>query len=188
MTPDFFERQIERLKPLGEASDEFKDTYWGALRDIPPDVFEAAVTHALKTRVWFPKPAELRRDADHVAVTVRPVPAVEQRATELAQPFTITIPQIGSVVSVQREWKYYCDKCHDGGWESVWCGSRAVVLREDTLFELAKPWQESMRCDRRNEHGTHEWVRRCSCWETNPALVRKRESQRKYAETPGKVA
>lgn len=184
MTADFFERQIERLKPLGAVSDEFKEGYWDALRDIPADVFDAAIGHALKTRAWFPKPVELRADADAVASQTRPIPEAEDRTVALAQPFTITVPNVGTIVPVTREWKYYDDTCGDGGWESVWCGDRRVHPKDVEPYEIAKPWQRSLRCDRRGDHDAHEWVKHCGCWDTNPALIRKREAQRKYAEKP----
>ena len=179
MTPDYFERQIERLRPLGAVSDEFKDGYWEALRDIPPRVFEAAIGYALKTRAWFPKPAELRADADHVAplaVLDAPLPV---QTRELEQPFTITIPEAGIVKSITREWVYYCDACSDTGWMSFWCG--APDARRQTWIVLG-------RCARPQAHGPHEYVQHCACWASNPALVRKREAMRKYAAEPQKVA
>lgn len=179
MTVDLFERQIDRLKPLGEASDQFKDAYWDALRDIPDDVFEAAIGHALKTRAWFPKPAELRMDADHVARQVRPVAPLEDRSMPLAQPFTITVPEVGTIVSVTREWRFYCEVCADSGWATFWCGVEAPGLT---------PWHGRGSCERRQAHGPHEWVKHCHCFESNPALVRKREQGRQFAAATGKRA
>lgn len=180
MTAEFFERQIERLKPLGAASDEFKDAYWDALHDLPADVFDAAISHALKTRTWFPKPAELRIDADTVAPLVRPPLPDEDRSRLLDEPFTVTLPDVGTLVSVTREWKYYDERCSDSGWASWWCG--------DPTDRRRAPWMEIGRCDRHGEHGPHEYVTRCACWESNPALVRKRANQQRYAEKPGKAA
>ena len=176
MTADYFEKQIERLRPLGAVSDQFKDGYWDALKDIPADVFDAAVSHALKTRSWFPKPAELRIDADAVWRTVRPVPAEEDRGTDLPAPVSVGVLPDGTPIPVQhRVWKYYCDDCEDQGWASFWCGE---------IGPARKPWQMLMPCDRTKPHMPHEWVKHCHCYETNPALVRKREAFKKYAEAP----
>lgn len=175
---DFFEDQMNRLKPLGVPSgDDALDGYFDALRDIPPNVFDAAVSHALKTRTWYPKPAELRMDADHVAPMLRPQSASDVQEIPLAEPFTITVPQAGTVVSITREWKYYCDRCSDTGWAAWSCGE-----------VKQKPWHELAACGRPNEHGSHEWVKHCACWASNPALVRKRENQLKYAASPQRGA
>lgn len=178
MNLNFFEQQMNRLEPLGRPSEGAMDGYFDALKDIPADVFDAAITHALKTRAWFPKPAELRVDADKVAASVRPVVDEDVREVPLAQPFTISIPEAGTIVSVTREWKYYCDRCSDCGWASWWCGSTTV----------ARPWYERSKCQRHGDHDPHEWVGRCACYETNPALVRRREALKKYADSPQKVA
>lgn len=177
MTRAWFDGQMARLTALkGSAADI--DSHWEALSDLPGDVFAAAVGHALRTREWFPVPAELRADADHVAVRVRVAVPDEARDVPLEQPFTITVPAAGKVVSVTREWKYYDERCNDTGWASWWCGERPAGRQ---------PWMLDGRCERRGEHGGHEWVGRCMCWDSNPALVRKREAQRKYAEEPQKV-
>lgn len=186
MTLDFFTAQMDRLSGL-----KFKPlnlvTHWEALQDVPDDVLEAAVTRAQKARDDFPTPLELRTDADAVAHYVAVLEPPEDRAVALEVPFTVTVPEVGTVVSIQREWKYYCEGCSDSGWESVWCGERTVPMKDAPPREIAKPWQVSIRCERRSEHGAHEWVRRCACWETNPALVRKRAAIQKYAASAGKT-
>lgn len=178
MTREFFDDQMARLAVLRFPPADM-DAHYGALRDIPADVLDAAVSHALKTRRDFPVPAELRADADHVAPSVRPVIAddEEPRDVPLAQPFTITVPEVGTLISVTREWKYYDERCSDIGWASWWCG-------EGSRY----PWMPKAKCGRRGEHDPHEWVDHCACYETNPALVRKREAQRKYSDNPQKVA
>lgn len=183
MIPAWFRTQMSRLLGLKFAPADLT-THWEALSDVPVSVLEAAVTRAQKTRVDFPTPVELRTDADAVAHMVRASAPAEDRATALPEPFTIQVPQAGTVVSVTREWRYYCEQCSDSGWYSLWCGARAVAISEQATREIAKPWQESRPCDRRGEHGAHEWVSRCACYDTNPALVRKREAAQKYAEKP----
>ena len=180
MTREFFDRQMTRLAVLRFPPADI-ESHWDALQDIPADVFTAAVSHALKTRRDFPVPAELRADADYVAWSVRPALEADAatRETTLEQPFTVTIPEVGTVVSITREWLYYDDHCSDTGWVSCWCGASDEPNR--------KSWFEVSRCSKRSEHPPHEWVQRCACWETNPALVRKREAQRKYAVSPQKV-
>lgn len=175
---EWLKRQLRRLLvlpfPPADISEHEK-----ALADIPEPVMTAAVDYALRTRTKYPVPSELRADADHVAplaVLDEPLPTRERA---LEQPFTITVPEVGTVISVTREWKYYDDRCSDTGWASWWCGppqSRHL------------PWIPFGQCQRHGEHQAHEWVSRCECWASNPALIRKREAIRKYSEAPNRVA
>jgi hypothetical protein len=178
MTQAMFITQMRRLHGLKFTPADF-DTHWEALRDLPDVVLAAAVTRAQKTRVEFPTPVELRQDADQVAHLVRPAVDAEDRSTPLETPYAILYPHAAAVISVRSSWAYYCETCSDTGWESVWCGP---------FTPQRKPWQEPRTCDRRGEHGSHEWVRTCACVATNPTLIRKREAARKYAERPGKAA
>lgn len=173
MTEVFFHEQMDRLSGLRFAPSDLT-THWEALSDIPQAVLEAAVTRAQLTRSEFPTPVELRQDADVVAHLARPVAPEDDRSTPLAEPFTIDVPQAGKVISVTREWKYFCDRCDDSGVESLWCGEAGPSI---------KPWQTRQACERTKLHLPHEWARKCICFESNPALVKKRERQQKYAET-----
>lgn len=175
MSADFFDGQMARLAVLRFAPAEI-DGHREALADLPTDVLEAAVSHALRTRTHFPVPAELRADADCVAVRPSMTPDLG-RENILQQPFTITIPQIGTVVSVTKEWQYCCEDCSDCGWMTWWCGSPAP-----------KPWMQTSRCERYWEHPGHEFVKHCACYMTNPSLVRKRDAQRRYSEAPKRAA
>ena len=174
-----FRAQMTRLMGLKFAPSELV-THWEALRDVSADVLDAAVTKAQKTRSEFPSPVELRQDCDAVAHLVRPI-VDEDRGVELAEPFTVTIPQAEKSFPITREWKYYHEACSDSGTESLWCGS---VTREDGKPNLlVKPWHLLQACERAGDHQPHEWVRRCRCWESNPALIAKRDRQQRYAET-----
>lgn len=168
--PVWFREQMTRLMGLRFAPADLT-THWEALSDVPEAVLTAAVTRAQRTRADFPTPNELRADADIVAPSSRELEPVENRAVPLDQPFTITVPGAGTVLSVTREWKYYHDACGDLGWVSWWCGE-----------ESPTPWMRVARCERVIEHAPHEWSAKCSCFDSNPALVRKRESQRRYAD------
>lgn len=179
MTIETFNVQMDRLAGLRFRPADLT-THWEALHEIPDAVLEAAVTRAQRTRSEFPTPVELRQDADQVAHHAQPIAPPEDRSAPLAEPFTITVPEVGTIVSITREWNYYCDTCSDGGWDSVWCGDEKAPQR--------KPWHELRICDRRGKHDPHEWVRRCVCYDTNPALVRKRDAQQKYAEKPGRAS
>lgn len=167
-----FREQMKRLMGLKFAPADIT-THWEALRDVPIAVLTEAVTRAQKTRAEFPSPVELRQDCDAVAHLVPRLPD-EDRSVALDQPYTITVPGAGTVVSITREWHYYCDDCEDSGQVSVWCGPAVEHIR--------KPWQPFDACGQTKEHWPHEWVRRCHCYETNTALVRKREAQRQYAD------
>ena len=163
--------QLQRLTVLPFAPEDIQE-HLKALADMPEPVLRAAVDHALKTRARFPVPAELRADADRVAPVVPaldvPWPSQEQ---PVPQPFQIVVPHVGTVISVTRAWGYHCDRCRDIGWASWWCGA-----------ERPMPWMDLARCGRREGHGDHEWVQHCACYDSNPALLRRRASQRKYAE------
>ena len=174
MTREQLEKHLGRLMVL-RGVPAGTDSHWEALQDMPEDVFAAAVGYALKSREWFPVPAELRMDADQVRRDVRPMAPEEPRDVPLEQPFTVTVPHVGTVVAIAREWRYYCDICSDGAWDSRWCGARTPAT---------KPWQGDGDCGRHATHEPHEFVSRCACRDTNPALVRKRENQRAYAEKP----
>jgi hypothetical protein len=173
MTREFMDVQLGRLVSLrGMPGDT--DEYFAALRDIPDDVFSAGIAHALKTRAWFPVPAEIRVDCDAVKAHVRP-PAPEpapsyhdlERAliVEIRNPFD---PDKPLRLKVLREWRHDCDTCRDTGWASRQC--------PDT------------HCGRRFEHGPHEFVEHCACIEWNPTIRRRKEAMTKYSQAPEKAA
>lgn len=168
-----FDRQMTRLLGLRFAPVDLV-THWEGLRDLPAEALERAVSRAQTTRIDFPTPAELRQDAD--LSRVRETEPSEDRAMVLELPFEVVVPGAGTVVSVTREWRYYDERCADTGWASWWCGEASHVRRA--------PWSEAQPCERRGDHEAHEWVGQCACWASNPALVRKREAQRAYAEAP----
>ena len=172
MTPAFRD-QMRRLMGLRFAPADLQ-THWEALSDVPGGILAEAVSRAQKTRAEFPSPVELRQDCDAVAHLARPVVEDEDRGVALAKPFTITVPGVGTVVSITREWNYYCDHCEDTGMRSMWCG--------EFVEHVTKPWQMRMACERTKEHMPHEFVARCGCWDTNTALIRKRERMQKFAD------
>ena len=152
MTDAFFREQMSRLVGLGF---------------VPGDM---TVSRAGRTRVDFPTPLELREDADRAGVSSSP-PTVDQM-TQLAEPYTLIIPHTSTTVRVTKQWTYCCDHCSDSGWRSWWCGDGEV----NTIFH------DEQACDRPQPHTGHEWVGPCACVSTNPALARKRDAQRQYAE------
>ena len=179
MTWEFLEEQMGRLKGLKFPPADMT-THWEALKDLPPAILEAAVTRAQKTRTEFPTPVELRQDADLVKHHVDTLAPSEDRGIDLETPVEYAVPHTGIVVSVTREWRYDCARCHDSGWASWWCGASGPTK---------VPWIVDRQCGRPGVHGSHEWVGRCACWETNLTLIRKRAAQRQYAaEKAGKAA
>jgi hypothetical protein len=170
--PLAFREQMARLMGLKFAPADML-THWEALQDIPDDILGAAVSRAQKTRVEFPTPAELREDCDAVAHTVRPPAPEPDRGSDLEQPVTLGMLPDGRPVTAQRLWVYYHPECGDTGSESLWCGAPGPHT---------KPWQTVQDCGRRRPHDGHEWVRPCACAESNPALIRKRENQQKFAD------
>lgn len=61
----------------------------------------------------------------------------------------------------RQEWRDYCDRCRDTGWWSLQC--------------------PAVSCGRDFDHAPHEFVQRCACWDSNPALLRTRQRQAQQA-------
>jgi hypothetical protein len=182
MTREFMDAQLGRLVILrGMPGDT--DEYFPALEDVSEDIFAAACTHAMKTRAWFPIPAELRADCDAVRLRVRVVeaePSPSYRDLQEAQTREIKNPLKGGKsiwVKVVREWNHDCGTCSDTGWATRFCGP----------VDQAVDNQQAGHCGRRFEHGSHAWVERCSCIEWNPTIRRRKEAQTKYSQAPEKV-
>jgi hypothetical protein len=171
--PREFRQQMTRMMGLKFAPSDLL-THWEALSDVPAAVLAEAVSRAQKTRSDFPSPVELRQDCDAVAHLVRFEAPEDDCGVDLPQPFTVTVPGAGTVISITREWRYYCDDCEDAGMRSMWCG--------EPVENVTKLWQMRISCDRTKEHAPHEFVAQCACWDTNRALIRKREAQQKYAD------
>ncbi len=138
---------------------------------VPLEVFRKGIQRALMTRTDFPSPAELLQDCDAVKHLAQPARQEEDRGTDLAEPKVYEVPH-HKPISVTREWKYYCERCSDGGWASWWCGNTAPAR---------SPWSAPSDCGKRADHSPHEWVGKCACYDSNPALIRKRENQGKFA-------
>lgn len=175
--PLWFREQMSRMTGLKFAPPDLS-THWEALDDLPPLVLEAAVTLAQVTRVDFPTPVELRRDADQATASARSA-VVEDRSVELPAPVALgTLPTGQALPPATRLWRYYCEDCSDTGRVSHWCGAGR-----------RQPWLEIRECEAYRcrsikaghpEYG-HEWVTPCPCAESNPAIRRQREKDAKYA-------
>lgn len=170
MTPNHCDAQIARLKVLRGLPEEVFE-YFAALQDIPDERFTRAIDHALKTRQWFPTPAELRADVDAVHVSA-PAPDPGSRIVELVgggMDIVIVNPINGVELHlpITRLWKCDCDDCADSGWRSRRCPSE--------------------QCGRRYEHYAHEWVEPCQCRDWNPTIRRRKEATTKYSQAPEKV-
>jgi hypothetical protein len=174
--PFWFREQMTRLAGLKFPPAEML-THWEALADVPSVVLDAAITRAQKTRVEFPSPAELREDCDAVAHQARPAVPEPDRGRDLAEPITVGTLPSGWPIIVHRIWKYYHEPCGDGGMEALWCGD---------VTPLRKPWHALESCGREQEHAPHEWVRRCTCWDSNPALQRKRDREQRFSDATNK--
>lgn len=173
--PAWFHAQMARLADLRFPPVSLEG-HWSGLAGVPEAIVEAAIIRALQTRSAFPSAAELREDMDQVAPLVRPLPPVEDRGTDLVAPRVIGTLPTGAPITQTRVWRDYCEVCGDTGLRAWWCG--------DTPSSRW-PWLAVRRCGIRNcaKVGyAHEWVERCVCYDTNPALVRKRAAQQRYAE------
>ena len=172
MTREAFDNQMRRMVGLRFAP-PLLDTHWEGLQGIPADVLEKAISHAIITRRDFPTPAELREDCDRVTPAQEAASLARGSETLLGQPIPLGQLLDGTPLpAATRLWVYFCETCSDCGWQSVWCGAGRSPF----------PWVTvHADCGRYQEHGSHEWSRRCACWHSNPELIRKREIQRKYA-------
>jgi len=170
MTHEHCEMQLRRLGVLKGIPEDVVE-YFAALDDVPDEVFTAAVGHALKTRHWFPTPAELRADCDAVAQPgLRLVPApVEELLVGGGRDVVFPNPLGGDPLHlhVTRTWRCDCETCSDSGWAPHTCP--------------AEP------CGRTFEHAAHEWVEPCGCRSWNPTIRRRTEATVKYARPPEKV-
>lgn len=180
---DWFDTQMRRmvaLKVLPESMDE----HYKGMQDIPAQTLDDGITHAIKTRIWFPTVAELRADCDAVNTarpqavhpTSRLVPVDGDLTVHIANPFGGK----GITVKVTQVTRPECDACDDTGWVKFWCGG-SVSARW--------PWMAVHRCQRRQAHAEHEWAGHCSCVETNSRIHERRTAQAsKYSQEPERVA
>jgi hypothetical protein len=183
VTREEMDTQFQRLVVLkGMPGDT--EAYWDALQDMPLDVLTAAVGHSLKTRAWWPTPAEIRLDAD----AARPQRPIYEPPTSYRVPLDGAVKHIIAnpfggqpiEVFVTQDLYRHCEACEDSGWMKCWCGEAENVRW---------PWMVRRHCGRREEHGSHDWATRCVCEETNPVIIRRKEMHAaKYATSPEKVA
>lgn len=174
--PQWFLAEMTRLVGLKFAPADMR-THWEALHEIPRMVLRAAVSRAGRTREEFPSPVELRQDCDAVSHTIRLVDPDEDRGTDLPEPVELGTLPTGKKLTAERVWRYYHSECSDSGIESLWCGAEGPQM---------KPWHTRQACERTKAHEPHEWTRKCTCFDSNPALIKQRERQRQYAETKAK--
>lgn len=176
MTRAFFDGQMKRMFGL-KFPPASTDTHWEALSDLPVDVLASAVSRAIRTRIDFPVPLELRQDADQ---EYRPAPVEPPNAgADLDEPVTVMIPRVNKPIVITREWKLDCDECGDTGWREWWCGAR-------DRFVLASV-RDRVCGKRHDESYAHGWAEQCPCKDWNPTIKRRNERNAKYASKPGKA-
>ena len=165
MTYDELRRELDTLRGLKFPPPDYQ-THWTALQDMTLASLHSAVVRAAKECQTFPTPAELR---DMVNVTVsRP----EGYSEPLDVPKQVSAPFLSKPITITREWIYYCEDCSDSGWTTFWCGASN---------RAQKPWQIVRACERRGDHGPHEWVARCHCYERNHAVQQRVQDQSERA-------
>lgn len=167
-----FRAQMKRLVGLKFAPTDLT-THWEALKDMPEPLLEAAVAKAQSETSEFPSPKMLKSYADQLRLRVLGVPDEVDRSVPLPTTREIVVPQVGKVIPITRDWKYYCDDCNDQGWRSLWCGAHGETPRF--------PWLDVRHCGRHQEHGPHEWTEKCPCFDQNPDVQRRLERQRQTA-------
>lgn len=98
-----------------------------------------------------------------------PAPAELRQFADLERPPVLVKPS-------GRGYVNYCDDCDDTGWWSLWC-DRAPWSQVTKRLD-----HHVQQCPREQCLYPHEWVKQCMCYHTNPALMRKRAAQARYAE------
>jgi hypothetical protein len=166
MTREAMDAQLGRMVILRNMPGDSEE-YWRVFQQYPDHVFAAGVDKALDSRTWYPTPTELKDDCK-LARPTKVFQSAAQQPVGTGEPRTIRNPLPGGrdiVVTEYRDWVYYCEHCSDEGRRSRWCGKSASPW----------PWVHRLSCDRRHEHGDHEWVEACPCAATNPAVLRRKE-------------
>jgi hypothetical protein len=160
--------------------------YFAALSDIPDDIMRRAIGHALRTRSFFPTPAEIRLDCDAVSQRERAQASTaetyyfEREAERPGYTAEIRNPFGGPHVTVKvvDGWRDECDECRDTGQAMAWCGAEPSIRA---------PWLPVQRCSRRAPHYEHEWAYACPCVPTNRTIQRKKDAMQRYAKEPETV-
>ncbi len=171
MTADHCDLQVKRLLILKGIPEDVCE-YFAALSDVPDALFTMAVNHALRTRTWFPTPADLRADCDAVAVVVpiTSVPQFEDLPVGARAVLVLKHPANGIDIRIPitRVWRFDCERCSDTGWQSNECPTEP--------------------CGRQGVHASHSWVERCTCLDGNPTIRRRRAVGAKYSRPAEKTA
>lgn len=179
MTRDDFSAAFKPLRALrgwpmdGELAKERLAIFWDQFQHADAESFARGCARAVKTRTFFPTPAELFADCEMAApretwTAERHVADVDAQIVYIPNSFGGE----GLRLTVSKVWEYHCDDCDDGGQVSFWCGA---------IGPTRKPWQLTVPCGNREDHTGHEYVGRCACWDRNPALIRKRALQAQHA-------
>lgn len=183
MLRDWFNAEIARMGVL-KFPPENIDEHFKALADIPPAVLERGISHAIRTRAWFPTVAELRADCDASGMAARAVQEPEPaKIVHLGDVVTHTIrnPFGGAPIAVRvdREYHHDCETCSDTGNAPRWCGTEPSARW---------PWYPLLKCLRRHEHSPHDWTESCVCVDINPTIRRRKARQEQhYSQEPAKV-
>ena len=167
MTAAAFVSRMHRLMGLKFAPTSL-DTHWEGLRDLGDDEIDAAIERAARECDEFPAPKMLRMFVDEYRARV--IPLAPDREREIA-PVDVQVPQAEKSFRINREWRYYDERCSDTGWVSMWCGAS----------QPPKPWLERGFCGRSRPHSDHEFVVECPCASSNPDVIRKRAVDRQVS-------
>ena len=151
MTREWFTAQMARMAGLRFPPADL-ETHWEGLSDLPEAVLQASVARAIRTRVEFPTPAELREDADVVAPSLREMDPSRSRTVDLPVPMTMGTLPTGTPIVARRTYTPVCERCQDTGFAPVDDSERPNAVTP------------------------------CVCRATNPVLVRRRQAQARYAE------
>lgn len=166
---------LEAMKPLrvlrgGPSTAEDLDVYVEQFQHADLETFQRGCARALKTRSFFPTPAELFSDCEHMApreTWKAERPTGPTKLVYLPNPFGGE----GIRIRVSEDSGHKCDECSDTGWSSAWCGERPN----------RQTWLRTVACGREDAHLSHEWVCPCGCWHTNPRLIAKRARTAQHA-------
>jgi hypothetical protein len=149
--------------------------YVFALEDVPTAQLKAGCARAMRTRTWFPKPAELRADVDAMVEVEREAAqrqALEAERTLTRGPFTV-FGRMSKAAVQQRFGRFMADTpC-----ECVACLTAHVEGPPRFVPDGVHPDYVCPRCQDTgvlevpgSGPGVHMGVRRCACHGTNPQL------------------
>lgn len=151
----------------GVLDDTTGEVYMDALADLAPEFIQRACF------ILAGQPREAFETLLPSVGTIRTLVSKLAKETALAEHRAKLLPL---PKSSDDEPTFFCLTCRDesSGWRPIWCQGGGEP--KDTLSPAPKGVTTSY-CGRKLKHGPHHYVERCSCYETNPVIAKRREAE-----------